>query len=213
MQTDNIWFTSDTHYSHKNICRGVTDWRMPDGSIPIEQTRDFKTVDEMNEMIVNNINKVVGQYDVLYHLGDWSFGGFENVKTFWDRLICKNIYLILGNHDHHIVNDREGCQELFKSVGYYNSVKVGDYTLKLFHYPIRSWDGINKGNIHLYGHQHSSQEKKFGIGKSMDIGMDTHIEFRPYNFHKEIVPLMNKREKEFESLDHHGDKISIVGNK
>jgi len=36
-----IWITSDTHYGHKNICRGVTDWRLPDGSIPVDQTRAF----------------------------------------------------------------------------------------------------------------------------------------------------------------------------
>ena len=54
-----IWITSDTHYGHKNICRGVTDWRMPNGSIPINQTRDFKTLDKMNDTIVKNINDVV----------------------------------------------------------------------------------------------------------------------------------------------------------
>ena len=40
----NIWITSDTHYSHKNLCRGVTEWRMPDGSILIAETRYFPTV-------------------------------------------------------------------------------------------------------------------------------------------------------------------------
>ena len=66
-----VWITSDTHYSHTNICRGVTNWRMPDGSVPIIQTRDFETIDKMNSSIVNNINEVVGQDDILIHLGDW----------------------------------------------------------------------------------------------------------------------------------------------
>ena len=65
-----VFVTSDTHYGHKNICRGVTAWRLPDGSIPIDQTRDFETMDEMNDAIINNINSVVGQDDVLIHLGD-----------------------------------------------------------------------------------------------------------------------------------------------
>jgi calcineurin-like phosphoesterase family protein len=102
-----VWITSDTHYSHKNICRGTTNWRLPDGSKPEEQTRPFETIDKMNAAIVNNINSVVGQDDVLIHLGDWSFGGFENIEEFYHRLICKNIHLILGNHDHHI--DRNCC--------------------------------------------------------------------------------------------------------
>ena len=92
-----VWITSDTHYSHTNICRGVTNWRMPDGSIPEKQTRDFANIEKMNAAIVNNINELVGQDDVLIHLGDWSFGGFENIEEFYHRLICKNIHLILGN--------------------------------------------------------------------------------------------------------------------
>ena len=77
-----VWITSDTHYSHKNICRGVTNWRMPDGSIPESQTRPYDTIERMNSAIVNNINSCVGQDDVLIHLGDWSFGGFEKIEEF-----------------------------------------------------------------------------------------------------------------------------------
>jgi calcineurin-like phosphoesterase family protein len=102
-----VFVTSDTHYGHKNICRGVTAWRLPDGSIPIDQTRDFDTIEQMNESIISGINSVVGEDDVLIHLGDWSFGGFENIQKFRDRIVCKEIHLILGNHDHHIQNNRE----------------------------------------------------------------------------------------------------------
>ncbi len=44
----NVWITSDTHYSHKNICRGVTNWRTPAGEVPLSQTRDFSTIEKMN---------------------------------------------------------------------------------------------------------------------------------------------------------------------
>ena len=105
-----IWFTSDTHYKHSNICRGTSNW--PADS----KTRDFDTLDKMNDMIVNNINHLVGEDDILFHLGDWSFGGFENIQEFRNRLICKNIHLILGNHDHHIERDKGGVKSLFASV-------------------------------------------------------------------------------------------------
>ena len=75
-----VWITSDTHYNHKNICRGVTNWRLPNGEIPVSQTRDFKNLDYMNDVIVNTINGLVGQDDILIHLGDWSFGGFEMIE-------------------------------------------------------------------------------------------------------------------------------------
>ena len=54
-----VWITSDTHYHHKNICRGVTNWRTQDGNIPVNSTRDFRDLDEMDVAIVNNINSKV----------------------------------------------------------------------------------------------------------------------------------------------------------
>ena len=132
----NVWVTSDTHFHHKNICRGVTNWRTPEGEIPVKQTRDFPDLDRMNAAIVYKINDVVGQDDILIHLGDWSFGGFEKILEFWDRLVCKNIHLVLGNHDHHIERNREGSQELFKSVTHYNTLEYGQFKFRLMHYPI-----------------------------------------------------------------------------
>ncbi len=43
----NVWITSDTHFSHKNICRGTTAWRTIDGEVPISQTRDYATIEKM----------------------------------------------------------------------------------------------------------------------------------------------------------------------
>jgi len=200
-----------THYSHKNICRGVTDWRTSDGSIPIKETRDFPNLEKMNMTIVDNINKVVGQDDILIHLGDWSFGGFEKIKEFHDRLICKNIHLILGNHDNHIENNREEIQDIFTSVSQYQTILFGDYTIKLLHYPISSWDGLNKGYLHLHGHCHLPPELRFGQGKRMDVGMDGHPEFRPYNLKYEVIPLMDKRPIKSEiGFDHHMDELKGV---
>jgi calcineurin-like phosphoesterase family protein len=204
----NVWITSDTHFSHKNICRGTTVWRTESGEVPISQTRDFITVEKMNSSIVNNINEVVGQDDMLVHLGDWSFGGFEQIREFWDRLVCKNIHLVLGNHDHHIENNREGSQGLFKSVSHYNTLEMGQFKFRLMHYPISSWDGLNKGVMHLHGHCHLSTHMRFGKGQRMDVGMDGHPEFRPYNVYREVVPLLRHREKLSEMPnDHHVERL------
>jgi calcineurin-like phosphoesterase family protein len=202
-----VWIISDTHYGHKNICRGVTAWRLPDGSIPISQTRDFKTIEQMNESIVNNINSVVGQDDVLIHLGDWSFGGFENVKIFRDRIVCQEIHLILGNHDHHIENNRGDCQELFASVNHYTKLMYKFGTFVLIHYPMASWDGLNKGHAHLHGHVHLPTNLRFGKGKKMDVGIDGNPNFGVYDM-DDIIRMMNKREIMSDMLfDHHTDEI------
>ena len=205
----NVWITSDTHYSHKNICRGVTAWRTKEGEIPVSQTRDFATIEKMNSSIVNNINEVVGQDDMLIHLGDWSFGGFEQIREFWDRIICKNIHLVLGNHDHHIENNRDGSQGLFKSVSHYNTLEIGQFKFRLMHYPISSWDGLGKGVMHLHGHCHLPNNLKLSKGQRMDVGMDGHTEFRPYNVYREVVPLLRNRPKvsEIGEYDHHLDEL------
>ena len=73
-----------------------------------------------------------------------------------------------------------------------------------------SWRDMKSGAIHLHGHTHFSGDNRFGNGKKMDVGIDGHPEFRPYNLKDEIIPLMDKRPivSEYTTvLDHHTDKI------
>ena len=210
---ENVWVVSDTHYAHKNICRGVTDWRNPDGTIPVDQTRDFETIDKMDQTIVDNINNVVGQDDIIIHLGDWSFGGIDKIREFHDRLICKNIHLILGNHDDNINENKNGTRDLFLSIKERNKMSYGKYRFILDHYPIQSWRDLKKGVMMLHGHVHLPNNLKFGKGRKMDCGMDGHPEFRPYSLSREIIPMLEKREIRSEmNFDHHTDSMkNIVG--
>jgi len=169
--TQQLYFTSDTHYMHQNICRGTTRWSNAD-----DFCRDFDTLDQMNDRIVNGINSAVGQDDILFHLGDWSFGGFERIEEFRNRINCKNIHIVLGNHDHHIERDREGIRRLFTSVNQYLELEVKgndwEQNYVLMHYPIVSWNKMNDGVIHLHGHVHLSVDRRIGKGKTMDVGVD-----------------------------------------
>ena len=203
-----VWITSDTHYNHTNICRATTKWRTPNGDIPIPQTRDFETLNKMNDVIVNNINEVVGYDDILIHLGDWSFGGFEKIGEFRERLVCQKIYLTYGNHDHHIVNNHEGCKRLFEGCEWFQQINYLGETLELMHYPIGSWNGLNKGRIHLHGHCHLPNNKKYGNGRRMDVGVDGNPEFAPYNL-KKLINDMKKRPigSELGADDHHTDDL------
>ena len=206
-----IFITSDTHYGHKNIVRGTTNWRTQDGEVPVESTRDFQTIEQMNWRMIDGINNFISQDDTLIMLGDVSFGGFENIDIFLDRLICKNIHLIVGNHDHHIENNREDIQNRFLSVNHYLEVKINDRSFVLCHYPLQSWNGLNKGVIHLHGHVHLSPNKKFGNGKRMDVGVDGNG-MDPYNIN-DIIKMMDKRSVGSDMLgDHHLDNlVNVVG--
>lgn len=198
----NIWFTSDTHFGHTNIAGPkVSSWK--------SGYRDFNSVHEMNMALVNGINKYVKEDDILYHLGDWSFGGVHNILQFRNYIVCKNIHLILGNHDQHIT-DKEikyhdtsfNPIQLFSSVQDVLNLKLGKTELFLSHYSHRVWLGSHKGIIHLYGHSHGSIPD---YGKSMDVGVDVAFkkfgEYRPFNI-GDITNIMSKRE--VEKIDHHG---------
>jgi calcineurin-like phosphoesterase family protein len=215
-----IYFTSDTHYGHGNICRSTTKWRDANGNIP-DNTRDFKSLDHMNDYIVNSINSMVGEDDILFHLGDFSFGGFENIEEFRNRIYCKNIHLILGNHDHHIERNKGDIQRLFSSVNDYLRLSVsinpgttiykGDFDFVLMHYPIASWHNMNDGVIHLHGHVHLPANKKLSKGKAMDVGVDGNG-MQPYSIN-EIISIMNKQPVAKLSLpqDHHEERIEGAG--
>lgn len=188
LTTNNIWFTSDSHYNHTNLVRGTTNWRDKEGNIPLNSVRDFDTVEEMNDLMVKNINDHVNSDDWLFHLGDWSvwWGDKDYAKVLFDQINCENIVLILGNHDTKI-RKSEYHKELFHSVHDYLELRVtnGDDkdTFILSHYPILSWNGFYRGSYMLHGHQHLKGEKRFCSrnNRRMDVGLCGSPEFRPYH--------------------------------
>lgn len=200
-----LWYTSDSHYAHSNICSATTQWKQP------SNTRKFNSLDHMNDTIVNNFNNIVGENDILIHLGDWSFGGFDKIMEFRNRLHCKNIHLILGNHDEHISKNKNDIQNVFSSVNKYLELEVvyeriGNQTIKqnfvLFHYPIASWNNMARGTIHLHGHIHFPPHKRIGVGKMMDVGCDGNG-LKPISF-MEVYNLMeNQPIKSLYENDHH----------
>lgn len=205
-----LFFTSDTHYNHSNICRATTNWSNSD------MTRDFHSLGEMNDNLVTNINETVGEDDILIHMGDFSFGGFEYIEEFRNRINCKNIHLFLGNHDHHIENNRNNIRNIFSSVQHYDRLivkkpdpfiknKLNHFTFVCMHFPIASWDGMNRGVIHIHGHVHLSNKLRIGNGKSIDVGVDGN-NLTPISL-EQVIYLMGKQDINKLSLpkDHHID--------
>lgn len=207
-KNQNIFFTSDSHFSHSGICRGVSTWPERRG------TRDFHSLGEMNDAIVTAVNSVVGPDDYLVHMGDWSFGGFESIQEFRKRIVCKNIILFLGNHDHHIRNNKDGVQGYFKQVSSYDVVdirkpegnEIKKYQFVCCHFPIASWDGMNKKVPHLHGHVHLPPRLKVHEGRAMDVGMDGN-NLKPYSLN-EILKIMKDRPVRHLILpkDHHSEQ-------
>lgn len=172
--SNKTFFTSDTHYDHLNIIRGTSQWKSFEPGSSHQAVRDFDTQEEHNQQLVNNINETVDENDTLYHLGDWSFNGIENIWKFRKQIKCKNIHLILGNHDHHLEKPKlmkpEFQQEavklgyynpfnyldLFKSVSYYKEITIEKQRIIMSHYSMRVWNKSHHGSWMLYGHSHGS---------------------------------------------------------
>ena len=81
------YFTSDHHFYHKNILK----YQAPH--------RPFKTVEEMNEVLITRWNQHVTPQDEVYYLGDFAFtSSLDKSKELLQRLHGRK-YLIQGNHD------------------------------------------------------------------------------------------------------------------
>ena len=159
------YFTSDLHFGHQNIIRLCN--------------RPFSDFQEMERVLVRNINATVAPNDELFILGDVSMKiSRAQALEIIQRIRCKNLYLINGNHD-------RDYSELgvFKMVRDYMKIERMGHQLILFHYPIMDWAWKERGSIQLHGHIHTqgaaANLQNFAQGLyRYDVGVDAN-EYRP----------------------------------
>ena len=189
--TSKMFFTSDTHFGHKNIIRF--------------SNRPYRDENHMNEELIKNWNALIGDDDEVYHLGDVSLTNSSKTEEILYRLNGK-IYLINGNHEKSVDKSKR-CRDRFewiKDKYHLNIHTEGDkQMIVLDHYAGRVWNKSHHGAWMLYGHSHDSLEYQ-AWGKSMDVGVDSAArllgEYRPFRFN-EIKSILDKREKMV--VDHH----------
>lgn len=143
-----IWFTSDIHYWHKNITYGESVWDDKGKSC-----RMFDSTREMSLHMVNQINKYVKEDDILFHLGDWSFSGIENIFNLRKQLNVKTIHHINGNHDQHIINNKLIKDYFINSnsnrIIYKEDVDIFDYYYFYHYKPLHTKDLFTSINDYL----------------------------------------------------------------
>ena len=187
---NDIFFTSDTHFNHENICK--------------LSNRPFQSLEEMTEKYVETWNSQVSNSDRIHHLGDfalsWGKKHAEPVDKILSRLNGQK-FLITGNHDRNeVINNRR-----WVSVRDYCELKIDfggvhKQRIVMCHYPLRSWNQMHRnGNWSwmLHGHCHGTL-KDIG-GKIWDVGVDNN-NHRPISI-DEVKILMDFREPLF--VDHH----------
>lgn len=206
----NVWISADLHCGHKNLVRGCSQWTEK------YKCRNFETLEEHDNTIINNINKYIKENDIFYIIGDFSMGGNENIKKYRNLIKCKNIHFIIGNHDNGIsknciFEDNTRAYDLFNSVQTRLEKKIGKETFIMDHYAMRTWHKASKGSIMLHGHSHNTlnqYERLLNIAnepqlyksgeyfKQMDVGLESAYEYfkeyRPFHIN-EIRNIMKKR--------------------
>jgi len=175
----NIYFTSDTHFGHKILI---------DKNL---RARRFSSIEEHDELIIENWNKTVKRGDMVYHLGDFAW---HDVAKYRKRLNGQ-IHLIKGNHD----RLKSPEKAMFESISDIRSINVLDgQKVYLCHYAMRVWNQSHHGSWHLYGHSHGSLLDD-PASRSFDIGVDC-WDFAPVSVEQVAAKMATKR---FIPIDHH----------
>ena len=134
-----IFYIADTHFGHANIIR--------------YNNAPFRSVEEMDRVLINNWNSVVTDEDTVYILGDFSWYKEHGTIVILDQLKGNKI-LLKGNHDRISQDVRKRLK------GVYDYLEVNDNGTKviLSHYPMPFWNGQFRNTVHLYGHVHNSHQ-------------------------------------------------------
>jgi calcineurin-like phosphoesterase family protein len=146
-----VWFTADTHFGHQRTLE--------------LSKRPFKTVEEMDNAIIENWNSIVAKNDTVYHLGD--FGDYKVREK-----LNGNIYLVLGNYERSDLDKGmvtlDDLLDLFKSV--YKQIdiaKINNQYYQMVHEPTHRVNDKFK----LFGHIHKLQMVK---RNALNVGVDCH---------------------------------------
>lgn len=134
------FFIGDTHFGHRGILTYESEFR------------PFKDVDEMNNHLITEWNKVVSPKDIVWHLGDVAFGK-RNIDLCGELNGTK--YLVLGNHDTYGV---DAYSPYFKRI-------VGSFqydSCVLSHIPIHPQQLEHRFWANIHGHSHSRKFNTYG---------------------------------------------------
>ena len=147
MQTK-TYVTSDLHFNHTGV-------------LSMER-KQFSTIEEHNEYIINEYNKVVHENDTCYILGDVGFinpkhSSLKELSILVKRLHGKKI-LIRGNHD--IFTNQEAINQLGFSAVYDGPIYLpySKGSIILSHEPVQECFH-NPYCINVHGHLHGANLK------------------------------------------------------
>ena len=142
------YYIADCHFYHKNLLTEMDN-------------RDFESVEQMNEVMIEKWNKKVHAQDEVVILGDLSLGNGKETNEILCRLKGR-LYLIRGNHDERYLRDKDFDVSRFEWVRDYAEIHDNKRKIVLMHYPVFCYNGqFRRGadgtplTYMLHGHIHS----------------------------------------------------------
>jgi len=174
---------------HKNICK-YTD------------RSKVTTAEQHDQWLIDLWNSQVNKGDLVYVLGDVSFGKLDQTIKILSQLNGQ-IIVIKGNHDKREELNKLNELNLIQNWHDYKEITINKQPICLFHFAIATWHKQGYGAFHLYGHSHGTFEN---TGLSLDVGIDSSYNY--FGEHKlftfEDIEVIMKT-KTFEVQDHHKD--------
>jgi calcineurin-like phosphoesterase family protein len=169
-----IFLMSDTHFDHDNIIKYCS--------------RPFKNRHEMNKHMCYNWNSIVGYSDLVYFLGDITYGRNSRNAKFWIDQLIGNKVLIKGNHDRHTGGLRFVDYKILESHG-----------LKFFlvHNPDSGipMDFIESGGWIIHGHHHNNEPELYPLinreNRTINVSAEL-IGYMPIRFSEVLKMVLNE---------------------
>ena len=164
-----VFFVSDLHFNQQR-------------TIDISK-RPFKSLDELNNTLINNWNSTVSRDDTVYILGD--FGDF-----YYAQFLNGYKIFIRGNYERGRYSN-EYLSQFFEYVYPYDVMDISldynnkTYNIKLTHEPLNLKNkSLTKDYIGIFGHIHKlCMIKKYGINCGADLHYFTPISFEDILFY------------------------------
>lgn len=162
------WLISDTHFGHKNMINFVDSNN--------NRIRPFESVEEVDQLMINNWNSLIKQGDRVYHLGDVCIQrkDLEILKSLNGRK-C----LIKGNHDIFKLKDY---------IPYFDDVRAykvfPEQGIICSHVPIHPAQLKHRFKFNVHGHLHTN---KIEDPQYINICVEN-TDYRPISF-EDIVAL------------------------
>ena len=180
-----LWFSSDHHINHRRC-------------LEIMPFRPWKTIEEMNQGLVDNHNSVVKPDDTVVWLGDVLMGGkkHEAFRTYINKMNGKKIW-ILGNHDRGFKDKDYAIYQEFGMTIYAETIRLVDIdsnmpkNIILSHFPFlgahseefdnqyEAYCSIDDGSLLFHGHTH--QQVPMLRTRMISVGVDA-WGYKPVSF-------------------------------